>query len=1327
MTAAALALIKMSDASKTNINTRMPKGAKRPKTSRACLACRKLKARCEPAGGAKAIPVDDPQSSNATFNICHRCKTLCIDCLYETPSGQVVKGEDLHPETSTPSPAAEHNRPLRSAKRSRPDDVNAASTEPFSNDRAVFLSPAISPSALTRSIYRDIDICSLNTPSLTNLERPVLPVNALSRLIGAVPTLKAEAQEFVLAMSGAFRDGAATFTDWRQAPPELCAGKAASRLMSGQTVPAAYPQDEVEYLSRTLQPHEHSLRILFQGLYGPFSPFLSVPFEDSLNLQTCQCEAQCFLLLSIYLVALPHLEPTLPIGPARKPLRKAVDAFLRRAIHSPLIDHLNIFALHVCASFLLLPVDGLVDNHRPLSTPEQENDGLLEFALDLNPRAAIIKALIVAQRLGYAGLAAKLPSIRQALDVDSPPGGHAGDSARDEYAHAVLCTFTWLTLLQFRASIDVAEDRIEWDSLAQFEYEIPRVRIEDLTASLLPPPPFLSPREQSRCCWMAQRAELYGIARDLRHTKRSAASFSKREAEDQATGYKKALDEWRYKFNEQMRSMSVQFRRDPRGLGLHRYYSIFSNAEAQSLQVCIGSVYHKEFAADMRQRLQEPFYLDRLPWKSAATILLGHESDRITKAILINFAFTDAMLKALGLISSLTPVMPQLYDFVSYEETADSEIPSLCIVAPPNIQAGLFAVPVLAAADLRLSVIETWGASASYFNQHLMPLLTNCVKSLRACHVNVDLPGVLKLPFTTANPIADLLQGPFEILMRKVAAAEERLQISHVESILTNAFLLSSKKKEIETLSEELAPDVPEMVQAIADSQKVEDEISASMMGSLHVQAIQEIEDTEFAVKMFGNDMREGDLKAVRKPGQSRTPSVASTPDAEPARKGVAAPRSGSIEAEQTGSPSNLAPATKHRTTTHRSVRSLVDTSQTSSPGSSAHSAPPLHPHTASSRDASRTLPGLDVQGNEQDFALSAYAQSSAPMSGQPPPPTSTEYQTVAHPVMPSELAYSTSYADRSVPAQASLHDLARNQLDQSGSANADYLQHGAVTAVYEPFASAEHRYPDGSVVGAFANAPESTPRVASSADAFAYRTGSDVPQMHADSGLYNAVGRSNSDAKAVGAGFGGDYPQSTCPPMDAANVPGPDLWSQPRAPGVQQQEQQPQFQHRQQQHQQHQQPPQHGYADSYPATNGFHSQQGKYHGYADPSGPGQTDVAPTQGGPFYASAQPLQSRNASHAESQYQTGFLGVPEHGNQTVQHQQAHPADHHPINDQHASNNQAPHQSHQAAGQQPSSAIWQVWDWTPAQPQQHTQQPHPQQQHYLQQQSHQYHRGG
>uniref|UniRef100_V5GV72 Zn(2)-C6 fungal-type domain-containing protein n=1 Tax=Kalmanozyma brasiliensis (strain GHG001) TaxID=1365824 RepID=V5GV72_KALBG len=879
----------MADAPKPNVNTRMPKGAKRPKTSRACLACRKLKARCEPAAGAKPVTIDDPQSSSTAYTICHRCKTLCIDCLYETPSGQVVKGEDVQPlSASTPSPPAEHNRPPRSNKRSRPEDDPSATSNPFSNDRAVFLSPAISPSPLTRSVYRDIDICSLQNASPASLERPVLIANAFSRLIGAAPALKSDAQQYLLKLSGAFPQETASSNSWKQAPPDLCIGKAAARLMSGHAPSPPYPQHELIFLSRLLQPHEHPMRILFQGLYGPFTPFLSIPFEESLNLSTCQSEAQCFLLLTIYLVALPHLEPTMSIGPVRQPLRKAVDAMLRRAMHSSLNDHLNIFALHNCASFLLLPVDGMVEAHRPISTPEQEDDGLLEFALDLNPRAAIITALIVAQQLGYASLASKLPTIRQSIETDSPAVGHAADEIRDEYAHAVLCTFTWLTLLQFRASIDVAEERIEWDSLAQFEHEIPRVRIEALTASILPPPSFLSPREQSRCCWMAQRAELYAIARDHRHTKRASASFTKKEAEEQAAAYKKAVDEWRYKFNEQMRSMSTEFRRDPRGLGLHRYYSIFANAEAQSLQVSIGSVYHKEFVSDMRPRLEDPFYQDSVPWKSAPTIMLGHENDRLTKAILINFAFTDAMLKAMGHISSLTPVMPQLYDFVSYEESAGSEIPSLCIVAPPNIQAGLFAVPLLAAADLRLSVIETWGASASYFNHHILPLLTNCVKSLRACHVNVALPGVLKIPFTTANPIADYLQGPFEILMRKVASAEERLQISHVESILTNAFLLSRKKKEIETIAEELAPDAPEMVQAIADSQKIEDEISASMMGSLHVQAIQEIEEdeTDYAVKVFGSDLRQGDIKAIRK-SSSGIRSNAATPDAEgSARRG---------------------------------------------------------------------------------------------------------------------------------------------------------------------------------------------------------------------------------------------------------------------------------------------------------------------------------------------------------------------------------------------------------------------------------------------------------
>ncbi|KAJ1030458.1 hypothetical protein NDA16_001367 [Ustilago loliicola] len=868
----------MSEPAKPTVNTRMPKGAKRPKTSRACLACRKLKARCEPAAGAKPVSTEDPQSSNPTLLICHRCKTLCIDCLYESPTGQVVKGQDLHPANSSPSPSDQHNRPPRSQKRSRPDDLNAATSNPFSNDRAVFLSPAISPSALTRSVYRDIEISSVNTAPPNCLERPVLPANAFSRLIGVNPALKRDAQDYILSLSGAF--GSSSPQNWKQAPQHLCAGKAAARIMSGHNPLPPYPQDQLDFLHRFLQPHEHHLRILFQGLYGSFSPFLSTPFEDSLNLATSQSEAQTFLLLTIYLTALPHLESTQPIDPARKPLRKAVDALLRRAMHSPLNDHLNIFALHNCASFLLIPVDGLAEDHRPISTPEQQNDGLLDFALDLNPRAASITALLVAQRLGYASLAAKLPSLRQTFDVDSPANSvPLLDPSRDEYAHAVLCTFTWLTLLQFRASVDVAEDRIEWDALAQFEHDIPRVRIDALTAALLPPPAFLSPREQSRCCWMAQRAELYSIARDHRHTKRAAATMTKKEAEEQALGYKKALDEWRYKFNEQMRSMSTEFRKDPRGLGLHRYYSIFSNAEAASLQVAIGSVYHKEFVADMRQRLAEPFYRDNLPWKSAATIMIGHEEDKLTKAILINFAFTDAMLKAMGLISSLTPVMPQLYDFVSFEETAASEIPSLCIVAPPIVQAGLFAVPLLAAADLRLSVIETWGASASYFNHHLLPLLTNCVKSLRACHVNVDLPGVLKMPFTTANPIADYLQGPFEILMRKVAAAEERLQISHVESILNNAFLLSSKKKQIETLAEELAPDTPEMVQSIADSQKVEDEIAASMMGSLHVQAIQEIEDTEYAVKVFGSDMREGDVRPIRKSGRNAS-SSATTPDA---------------------------------------------------------------------------------------------------------------------------------------------------------------------------------------------------------------------------------------------------------------------------------------------------------------------------------------------------------------------------------------------------------------------------------------------------------------
>ncbi|KAJ1583196.1 hypothetical protein NDA12_005459 [Ustilago hordei] len=1138
----------MSEAAKATVNTRMPKGAKRPKTWRACLACRKLKARCEPAAGAKTVPTDDPQSSNhpqsskPSFVICHRCKTLCIDCLYESPTGQVVKGEHVQPTNSTPSPFAEHNKPPRSQKRSRPDHLNAAASDPFSNDRAIFLSPAISPSALTRSIYRDIEICSLNLAPPSCLERPVLPANAFSRLIGANPALKREAQDCILNLSGAF--GSSSSQNWKQASQRLCAGKAAARIMSGQSLLTPYPKEELDFLCRFLVPHEHHLRILFQGLYGAFSPFLSTPFEDSLGLATCQTEAQTFLLLTIYLTALPHREATNPIDPACKPLRKAVDALLRRAMHTPLNDHLNIFALHNCASFLLLPVDGLAEDHRPLSTSEQENDGLLEFALDLNPRAASITALGVAQRLGYASLAAKLPTLRQTFDVDSPATGIPSDTSRDEYAHAILCTFTWLTLLQFRASIDVAEDRIEWDALVQFEHDIPRVRIQALTAALLPPPAFLSPREQSRCCWTAQRAELYAIARDHRHTKRAAATLTKKEAEEQALGYKKALDEWRYKFNEQMRSMSTEFRKDPRGLGLHRYYSIFSNAEAASLQVAIGSVYHKEFVADMRQRLTEPFYRDNLPWKSAATIMIGHEEDQLTKAILINFAFTDAMLKAMGLISSLTPVMPQLYDFVSFEETAGSEIPSLCIVAPPIVQAGLFAVPLLAAADLRLSVVETWGASASYFNHHLLPLLTNCVKSLRACHVNVDLPGVLKMPFTTANPIADYLQGPFEILMRKVASAEERLQISHVESILNNAFLLSSKKKQIETLAEELAPDTPEMVQSIADSQKVEDEIAASMMGSLHVQAIQEIEDTEYAVKVFGSDMREGDVRPIRKSGKNASSSV-TTPDAGSTgegahRKASSNARSVSLDSEQTtASPSVLTNSSgKQRSPMHTSVRSVADNSQFSSPGSSTQSGPGLYPEPSvygkdnKQMQQQQQQQGFEVHGPRQMYPArtggTQFGTQASHLQHVPSP-----YQVVHQ-----DPAYSEPYQDRN--AGGPTHGYTQGQQHRDGKAtDPSALAPGQDSASYAP-------YPAPPTDQTYANNTNDAYR----SDTYTYRPSHpnpDVPshlQMQPAPG-YDGMQRHFGDVESKGAVYDDGYPDqqqwAQCnPQLKSQYGPGP-------------------------------------------------------------------------------------------------------------------------------------------------------------------------------------------
>ncbi|PWZ02864.1 hypothetical protein BCV70DRAFT_140610, partial [Testicularia cyperi] len=928
----------MADTNRPTVNTRMPKGAKRPKTSRACLACRKLKARCE-SSTTRSVPADDPQASPASFVVCHRCKTLCIDCLYEAPNGDIVKGEAQPSNEAPPSASsADQSRDQRSSKRIRAEDENE---DLFSNDRAVFLSPAITPSPLNAPIYRDIDISAVQSANPLCLERPTLPASALSRLIGVDPTLKPEAHSFLLRMSRAGQGS--NDISWTHAPQALCAGKVAAKLLGRQAVLPPVPEDELGFLVKFLAPYESQLSTVFQGLYGPFTPFLSSPLPASLTLSACHSEPQHFVLLSIYLAALPHLEPTQPLGLARAPLRKAVDAYLRRAILNCVNDHLNILALHTCASLLLHPLDGLVKDRRPLPTPDCENDGLLQFAFDMNPRAVIIAAMSVACDLGYSNMAANLPQLRQSYDADSPHSGqsnlHLGERTKDDFAQAVFSGFTWITLLQFRASIDVAEERIEWDSLSQFEQRFPKSRIQDMTSALLPPPQFLGPREQSRCCWMVQRAELYHLARKHRHLKRSSASFTKKEAESQALEYKRVLDEWRFKFGEQMRSMSPEFRRDPRGLGLHRFYSHFSLAEATSIQTMIGSIYHKEIAADMRQRLQEPFYQDQVPWKSSAVIMLCHEEDILTKALLINLTYTDAMLKALGMISGLTPVMPQLYDFVAWEDSAGSEIPSLNIVALPNIQASLFAVPILAAAELRLPVIEVWGASAAHFNPYLLSMLTNCVKSLRASHVMVQLPGVLKMQFSTANTVSGYLQGPFEILMRKVAAAEERLQISHCESILSNSFLLSSKKQEVRSYAEQLEPDASEMVKNIADSHLVDEQITASLQDSLQVRAIQELGDTDLAVNIFGSDLRQGDVRPIRKDGRSQgSPSVASDADGQ---RSVSQrePRSVSIESEQR--PETARPPTSSGGDTgplHRALRSTASTSQFSSPASSAKS-----------------------------------------------------------------------------------------------------------------------------------------------------------------------------------------------------------------------------------------------------------------------------------------------------------------------------------------------------------------------------------------------------
>lgn len=95
---------------KRTISTRMPMGTKRPKTGRACLACRKLKARCE--SGAT-----ESNSCNLfEFKACHRCKTLRIDCLYEDSIGLVVKAKE---ESSSASSLVVPHKLVKRSERER--------------------------------------------------------------------------------------------------------------------------------------------------------------------------------------------------------------------------------------------------------------------------------------------------------------------------------------------------------------------------------------------------------------------------------------------------------------------------------------------------------------------------------------------------------------------------------------------------------------------------------------------------------------------------------------------------------------------------------------------------------------------------------------------------------------------------------------------------------------------------------------------------------------------------------------------------------------------------------------------------------------------------------------------------------------------------------------------------------------------------------------------------------------------------------------------------------------------------------------------------------
>ncbi|KAN0066183.1 hypothetical protein ACQY0O_000277 [Thecaphora frezii] len=838
-----------------SVSTRMPKGAKRPKASRACLACRKLKARCEPARDNTPDSNHDALA-NAPLYVCHRCKTLCLDCFYETAEGNVVTALPI-PESTSSSASTENS----AHKRKRAADSSSESSDPSGNS---YVSIGAAP--------------------------PLL--------IGRRPEMKPEAVEYLL--------------NWFEVqdplPPQrhaqissfLCVGKRAAPILDRQSVVPPDPVDDLEYLKVALQPFEAQLYTLYIGVYSHYAPMLSIPVSSTGSLRSCRTPSEVFKLLAAYLVALPHLEDYPELNVCRKPLRRTVDAFLRRSLHSPWHEVDTIIALHCCATNLLYPVDGFAVDDRPSVVAREEDDGLLQFALDLNPRAALITATNIAHELGYHQDTQALRYFRasheKALSL-----GHDMSHAQHVFQRAIERALLWIGLQQARNALDVAEDRLEWTSLQQFERQVPRIEAREVIEVLEPLPSFLTPRERSRCLWILKRAHLYELTLTMLDLRPSPGVLLERKyAEKRSTKSKDVFDEWRTTFQEEMRAPSLAFRNDdPNGLALHRFLTRFTTMENLALHSIVGHGYYREILKDFRKRSDEVLSPDGQIWKSAPAICCRQDDEPLFPAFLLNYSFSQNTSKFLGMSSVICPTTPQLYDFVSWEPTTSAEIPGPSLLALPTIEAGLFALPVLMSAEVRLPIIETWAHAAAHFNPFLLSLVSSYVKSLRSMHVSVDLPGVLKMRYSVPNATADLLQIPLEMLMRDMTAAERSLDDPLLESVLGSSFSVLKQFEQMGLNARKVRKDAPDVLYAVMDSGAPAKDVEANARRTDPTTAVDsDAEESgydtiyDLSTQIFGRDSLKGDVR-------SRSTQNSTTDEGSP-YSGRATSRAASVESPLT-------------------------------------------------------------------------------------------------------------------------------------------------------------------------------------------------------------------------------------------------------------------------------------------------------------------------------------------------------------------------------------------------------------------------------------------